>query len=297
MDLEKKSNELIPQEPLQEWTRLADSVKDRVRENLLGFESSKGEEMLSRFRVLYRVLERADAYLGLFKRFARLREEFERVGRVVRRVRRRIDAYRTKEEKYARVLSEYACEEKNEAVPGETACDASRVDITALEAKELQQIVDGLTRGSELLKTRWQESSFEKEMDAFARGMESLLQMTTEMVEYKERACENALRVVQRKEDMLEAVKEDLVARVLYLRKRKACIEEELRVMENRKRISFLKKRVVSSRVGKDDEVVSLNVEEESEVDSLPSKRMKTDKKVEFHFNPETGCFEERAVE
>ena len=67
--------------------------------------------------------------------------------------------------------------------------------------------------------------------------------------------------------------------------------------MENRKRISFLKKRVVSSRVGKDDEVVSLNVEEESEVDSLPSKRMKTDKKVEFHFNPETGCFEERVVE
>lgn len=161
----------------------------------------------------------------------------------------------------------------------------------------MQQIVNGLARGSELLKTRWQESSFEKEMDAFARGMESMLQMTTELVEYKERACENVLRVVQRKEDMLESVKEDLVARVLYLRKRKACIEEELRVMENRKRISFLKKRVVSSRVRKDDEVVSLNVEEESEVDSPPSKRMKTDKKVEFHFNPETGCFEERAVE
>lgn len=117
----EKSDELVPQEPLQEWTRLADAVKDRVRENLLGFEASKGEEMVNRFRVLHRVLERADAYLGLFKRFAHLQEEFERVGRVVRRVRRRIDAYRTKEEKYARVLSEYACEEKNEALPGATA--------------------------------------------------------------------------------------------------------------------------------------------------------------------------------
>ena len=113
----EKSDELVPQEPLQEWTRLADAVKDRVRENLLGFEASKGEEMVNRFRVLHRVLERADAYLGLFKRFAHLQEEFERVGRVVRR----IDAYRTKEEKYARVLSEYACEEKNEALPGATA--------------------------------------------------------------------------------------------------------------------------------------------------------------------------------
>ena len=47
--------------------------------------------------------------MGLFKRFAHLQEEFERVGRVVRRVRRRIDAYRTKEEKYARVV-EYKIE-------------------------------------------------------------------------------------------------------------------------------------------------------------------------------------------
>ena len=294
----KKGETLIPREPLQEWERRVASVKERVRENRLGFEESMGEEILSSLRALYHVLERVDSYLSLFKRFIQLQELFERVGSMVRRVSRRVDAYKTKEEKYAHVLNEYDCEEKREALPGATACSVSWVVITAMEVKELQPIEDGLARGSELLKTRWQTPSFDSEMNGYTRGMESMLQTMTEMVGVKERACENALRVVQRKESMLESVKGDLVARVLYLRKRKACIEEELRIMENRKRIRFLKECVVSSRVRKDDEVVSIIVEEEdAETDSLPVKRRNTEKRVEFHFNPETGCFEERAVE
>ena len=157
-----------------------------------------------------------------------------------------------------------------------------------LKMESLQELCEGLLRGKKLFVALWREPRFEAEMSGFRAGMQMLLDACAESLGRKEKECDSTMRVLEGKEEAMRDLRESLVERVLYLQNRKACIEEELRLLANRKRLSEEAIRV-SSRVAKDDEVHSIVEEEESP----PLKRACSEKRVEFRFNAEKGCFEE----
>lgn len=157
-----------------------------------------------------------------------------------------------------------------------------------LKVESLQELCEGLLRGKKLFVALWREPRFEAEMSGFRAGMQMLLDACAELLGRKEKECDSTMRVLEGKEEAMRDLRESLVERVLYLQNRKACIEEELRLLANRKRLSEEAIRV-SSRVAKDDEVHSIVEEEESP----PLKRAYSEKRVEFRFNAEKGCFEE----
>lgn len=159
--------------------------------------------------------------------------------------------------------------------------------------ESLQELCDGLLHGKKLFSTRWQQPNFEVEMSNFRDGMRMLLEASAETLGRKERECETTKRVLEGKEKVMQDLKEALVARVLYLQNRKTCIEEEMRLLANRKRLSMAEAISVSSRVAKEEEVYSIVEEEESP----PPKRACGEKKVEFRFNAEKGCFEEHELD
>ena len=107
-----------------------------------------------------------------------------------------------------------------------------------LKVESLQELCEGLLRGKKLFVTLWREPRFEAEMSGFRAGMQMLLDACAESLGRKEKECDSTLRVLEGKEEAMRDLRESLVERVLYLQNRKACIEEELRLLANRKRLS-----------------------------------------------------------
>ncbi|KAK8829671.1 A-kinase anchor protein 17A [Blastocystis sp. ATCC 50177/Nand II] len=261
-----------------EWRAQRSAVVTAISKDVFAFDAASVQEGLEALRRLERVLQCFDAFTEQVEQYAQLRRRFESACRAVARANKRVARYKEKEAKVQRYLDDV-----------DSAVLKERVEaMEQLKVESLQELCEGLLRGKKLFVTLWREPRFEAEMSGFRAGMQMLLDACAELLGRKEKECDSTMRVLEGKEEAMRDLRESLVERVLYLQNRKACIEEELRLLANRKRLSEEAIRV-SSRVAKDDEVHSIVEGEESP----PLKRAYSEKRVEFRFNAEKGCFEE----